>query len=331
MKKFFWRRAAVAAVAIPMLALTACSSQGGRAPESNSGGVGGQAASTPRMKIALITHAPAGDTFWDTVRKGAEEAAAKDNVELLYTNDPEAGRQAQLIQQAVDQKVDGIAVTLATPGALKDSLKKASDAGIPIVSLNAGEDVSKELGAFTHFGSNEQLAGQAVGEKLAAENFKHPICVIQAQGHVGLEARCAGVKSKVPGTEILYVNGADMTSVESTATAKLQAAKDADVIIGLGAPVTLTLLKSVATAGSSAKVASFDLNKELAQKIADGTVQFTVDQQPWLQGYGSVDALWQAKRGGFKLGGGQPVLTGPTIVDKSNAADVVKFSDQGIR
>ena len=331
MKKFFWRRAAVAAVAIPMLALTACSSQGGRAPESNSGGGGGQAASTPRMKIALITHAPAGDTFWDTVRKGAEEAAAKDNVELLYTNDPEAGRQAQLIQQAVDQKVDGIAVTLATPGALKDSLKKASDAGIPIVSLNAGEDVSRELGAFTHFGSNEQLAGQAVGEKLAAENFKHPICVIQAQGHVGLEARCAGVKSKVPGTEILYVNGADMTSVESTATAKLQAAKDADVIIGLGAPVTLTLLKSVATAGSSAKVASFDLNKELAQKIADGTVLFTVDQQPWLQGYGSVDALWQAKRGGFKLGGGQPVLTGPTIVDKSNAADVVKFSDQGIR
>jgi simple sugar transport system substrate-binding protein len=330
-KKFFWRRAAVAAVAIPMLALTACSSQGGRAPEASSGGGGGQAVSTPRIKIALITHAPAGDTFWDTVRKGAEEAAAKDNVELLYTNDPEAGRQAQLIQQAVDQKVDGIAVTLATPGALKDSLKKASDAGIPIVSLNAGEDVSKQLGAFTHFGSNEQLAGQAVGEKLAAENFKHPVCVIQAQGHVGLEARCAGVKSKVPGTEILYVNGADMTSVESTATAKLQAAKDADVIIGLGAPITLTLLKSVATAGSSAKVASFDLNKELAQKIADGTVLFTVDQQPWLQGYGSVDALWQVKRGGFKLGGGQPVLTGPTIVDKSNAADVVKFADQGIR
>jgi simple sugar transport system substrate-binding protein len=78
-------------------------------------------------------------------------------------------------------------------------------------------------------------------------------------------------------------------------------------------------------------VASFDLNKELAQKIADGTVLFTVDQQPWLQGYESVDALWQVKRGGFKLGGGQPVLTGPTIVDKSNAADVVKFSDQGIR
>lgn len=331
MTNFSWRKAALVAAVVPMMALSACSSTGGKPAESGGGAGGGQVATTDRIKVALITHAPAGDTFWDTVRKGAEEAAAKDNVELLYTSDPEAGRQAQLIQQAVDQKVDGIAVTLATPDALKDSLKKAADAGIPIVSLNAGESVSAQLGAFTHFGSNEQLAGQAVGTKLAEGGFKHPVCVIQAQGHVGLEARCAGVKAKVPGTEILYVNGADMTSVESTATAKLQASKDADVIIGLGAPITLTLLKSVTTAGSSAKVASFDLNKELAQKIVDGSVLFTVDQQPWLQGYGAIDALWQNKRGGFKVGGGQSVLTGPAIIDKSNAADVLKFAEQGIR
>lgn len=330
MAKFSCRKAALLAAVVPMLAMSACSSTGGR-PADTGNAAGGQVATTERIKIALITHAPAGDTFWDTVRRGAEEAAAKDNVELLYSGDPEAGRQAQLIQQAVDQKVGGIAVTLATPDALKDSLKKATDAGIPIVSLNAGESVSAQLGAFTHFGSNEQLAGQAVGTKLAGDGFRHPVCVIQAQGHVGLEARCAGVKAKVPGTEILYVNGTDMTSVESTATAKLQASKDADVVIGLGAPITLTLLKSVATAGSSAKVASFDLNKDLAQKIVDGSVLFTVDQQPWLQGYGAVDALWQNKRGGFRIGGGQPVLTGPAIVDRSNAADVLKFAEQGIR
>ncbi|MDQ0211673.1 substrate-binding domain-containing protein [Arthrobacter bambusae] len=331
MKKFSWRKAALVAAVVPMMALTACSSQGGKPVDSANAAGGGQAVSTPRMKVALITHAAAGDTFWDIVRKGAEEASAKDNVDLLYTSDPEAGRQAQLVQQAIDQKVDGIAVTLATPDALKDVLKKAEDAGIPVVSLNAGEDVSAQLGAFTHFGSNEKLAGEAVGTKLASQGFKHPICVIQQQGHVGLEARCAGVKAKVPGTEVLYVNGQDMTSVQSTATAKLQAAKDADVIIGLGAPITLTLLKSVTDASSSAKVASFDLNADLAQKIVDGSVLFTVDQQPWLQGYMSVDSLWQAKRGGFKLGGGQPVLTGPTIVDKSNASDVLKFAQQGVR
>jgi simple sugar transport system substrate-binding protein len=328
--KFAWRRAAVAAIAVPMLALTACSSQGGR---TDTGGntAAGQVATTDRMKIALITHAPAGDTFWDIVRKGAEEAAAKDNVELQYLNDPEAGRQSQLIEQAINLKVDGIAVTLATPDALKDAIKKATDAGIQVVSLNAGESVSKQLGAFTHFGSDDKLAGEAVGQKLADQGFKRPICVIQVQGHVGLENRCAGVKAKVPGTEILYVAGTDMTAVASTATAKLQASKDADVIIGLGAPITLTLMKSVSESGSKAKVASFDLNKELAQKIADGSLLFTVDQQPWLQGYGAIDALWQFKRGGFLIGGGQPVLTGPTIVDKENVAAVQKFADEGIR
>ena len=163
--KFSWRKATLVAAVVPMLALSACSSTGGKPADSGNAAGGGQAASTSRIKVALITHAAAGDTFWDIVRKGAEEASAKDNVELLYTSDPEAGRQAQLIQQAIDQKVDGIAVTLAKPEALKDVLKKASDAGIPIVSLNAGESVSSQLGAFTHFGSNEQLAGQAIDYK----------------------------------------------------------------------------------------------------------------------------------------------------------------------
>ena len=330
MKKFSWRKAALVAAVAPMMALSACSSTGGRTEQAGTTG-GGQVATTERMKIALITHAAPGDTFWDIVRKGAEEASAKDNVELLYTSDPEGGRQAQLIQQAIDQKVDGIAVTLAKPDALKDALQKATDAGIPVVSLNAGESVSAQLGAFTHFGSNEKLAGAAVGSKLSELGLDHPICVIQEQGHVGLEARCAGVKEKVAGTEILYVPGTDMAQVSSTVTAKLQATADADAIIGLGAPYTLTILKAVTSAGSKAKVASFDMNSELAQKIVDGEIAFTVDQQPWLQGYGAIDALWQEKRGGIHVGGGLPVLTGPSIIDQAAAPDVLKFAKEGIR
>lgn len=331
-KKFSWRTAALTAVVVPMLALSACSSQGGRAPET-ANAAGGQVAGTPKIKIAMITHAAPGDTFWDIVRKGAQEAAAKDNADLLYTSDPDGGRQAQLVQQAIDQKVDGIAVTLAKPDALKDVLKKAEDAGIPVVSLNSGEDVFKQVGAFTHFGSDEKVAGAAVGTRLASDGVSHPICVIQEQGNVALEARCAGVKSKVPGTEIVYVQGTDMTQVSSTVTAKLQSTPSADAIIGLGAPFTLTILKAVDSLNlqNKVKIASFDLNGELNQAIIDGKVQFTVDQQPWLQGYDSVDALWQVARGGFKVGGGLPVLTGPAIIDKSNATAVLKFAQDGIR
>ncbi|MDR7160657.1 substrate-binding domain-containing protein [Arthrobacter sp. BE255] len=333
MVKLSWRKAALIAAVVPMLALSACSSTGGKSADSGNAAGGGQVATTERIKIALVTHAAPGDTFWDILRKGAEEAAAKDNVELLYTSDPEGGRQAQLIQQAIDQKVGGIAVTLAKPDALKDVLKKATDAGIPVVSLNSGADVWRQVGAFTHFGSDENLAGAAVGTKLSSLGAKHPICVIMEQGNVALDSRCAGVKSKIPGTENLFVQGTDMTQVSSTVTAKLQATPDADAIIGLGAPFTLTINKAVEALGlqSKVKVASFDMNGDLAQAIIDGKVAFTVDQQPWLQGYGAIDALWQVKRGGYHVGGGLPVLTGPSIIDQAAAPDVLKFAKEGIR
>ena len=332
MGKINWRRAAVALAIVPALGLAACSSEGGRAPAagSDSNG-GGEVASTERISIAVITHAPPGDTFWDIVRKGAEEAAAKDNVDLQYLGDPDGGRQSQLIEQAVDQGVDGIAVTLAKPDAMAGALKKAADAGIPIVSLNAGEERFRDLGAFAHFGSDESLAGEAAGERLKEEGIEKPICVIQDQGHVGLEARCAGVKAKIPATEVLYVQGTDMTQVQSTSTAKLQADRNADAIIGLGAPITMTLLQAKETADSDVQVVSFDMNPQLVTEIQNGNVLFTVDQQPWLQGYLAVDSLWQNTRGGFTIGGGQATLTGPAIVDKEVADSIADFAQEGIR
>ncbi|MCC9066847.1 sugar ABC transporter substrate-binding protein [Arthrobacter cryoconiti] len=332
MKRISWRKLAVAAAIVPLFAMSACSSSGGRPGETAAAG-GGQVASTSSIKIALITHAAPGDTFWDIVRKGAEEAAAKDNVDLLYTSDPDGGRQAQLVQQAIDQKVAGIAVSLAKPDALKAVLKKAEDAGIPVVSINSGADLFASLGAFTHFGSDEGIAGAAVGTRLAKEGVTHPICVIHEQGNVALEARCAGVKTKIAGTEILYVQGTDMTQVSSTVTAKLQSTPNADAIIGLGAPFTATILKAVTSLnlGAKCKIASFDVGADLLQDIIDGKVLFTVDQQPWLQGYDAVDALWQNHRGGFKVGGGLPVLTGPAIIDKTNAPAILTFAKEGIR
>lgn len=312
------------------LILAGCSSQGGRqVVEDNS--PAGQVASTDPIKVAMITHGAPGNTFWDTIRRGAEEAATKDNVELIYSSDPEAGRQAQLVEQYVVQGVDGIIVTLAKPGALEDVLAKAEEAGIPLVSINSGGDVSAAMGAFAHFGSDEKLAGEAVGERLKQDGKTSPICVIHEQGNVGLEARCEGVKEVIPETENLYVQGADMTQIASTITAKLQTAREADSLVALDAPIALTAAASKAEVGSEAVIASFDLNAELAQGIVDQKILFTVDQQPWLQGYLAVDSLWQNHRGGFEIGGGKNILTGPAIVDSTNGADVLKFAQEGIR
>ncbi|MGW2292330.1 sugar ABC transporter substrate-binding protein [Streptomyces phaeochromogenes] len=325
---------AVAVAAAAALVLAGCSSDsGGKKAEEDTGNASAGKADTPRITIAMVTHAPPGDTFWDIIRKGAQAAAAKDNVKLIYSNNENASTQASLVQNAIDQKVDGIAVTLAKPDAMKDVIAKARKAGIPVVGLNSGMDQWKDQGLLEFFGQDELVAGEAFGEKLNETGAKNNVCVIQVQGHVGLEQRCAGVKKTFKGkTTNLYVNGTNMPAVKSTISAKLKQDTSIDTVVTLGAPFALTAVQSVSESGSKAKVATFDLNKEMVSAIKSGDVEFAVDQQPYLQGYLSVDSLWLYKTNGNFSGGGQePVLTGPAFVDKSNVEAIAKFAEKGTR
>ncbi|RLP76152.1 sugar ABC transporter substrate-binding protein [Mycetocola tolaasinivorans] len=299
-------------------------------------GVGGADAPTtesgPTLKIAMITHSGAGDTFWDIVRSGAEAAAKKDHAALLYSADPDGARQAQLVDQAVDQKVDGIIVTLAKPDALAASVKAAVAAGIPVVSINSGEDAWQPLGVLAHFGQNETVAGEAAGAKLTELGAKKIVCVIHEQGNVGHEARCDGIAKTFTGSmERLYVNGVDMSNVASTITSKLQTTPDIDYVVTLGAPFAMTAIDAIADAGSSAKLATFDLNADAVDAMKAGKIQFIVDQQPYLQGYSALDNLWLYKTNGNMLGGGKTVYTGPQILTQSDAESIAKFAKNGTR
>jgi simple sugar transport system substrate-binding protein len=210
------------------------SSSGGKKADESENDVSAGKANTPRMTVAMITHAAPGDTFWDTIRKGATAAAAKDNVKLVYSSDPNAGNQANLVQNAIDQKVDGIAVTLAKPDAMKAMVAQAEKAGIPVVGFNTGVQDWKEQGLLEYFGQDESIAGEAFGRRLNEAGAKHTICVIMEQGQVALEARCAGVKKTFEGkTDVLYVNGTDMPSVKSTITAKLKQDSSIDYVTTL--------------------------------------------------------------------------------------------------
>ncbi|WP_308169552.1 sugar ABC transporter substrate-binding protein [Acrocarpospora catenulata] len=314
---------------VAALTLAACSSGGGRQTTQESAAAG--TATTPTMTIAFITHAAPGDTFWDLVRKGAEAAALKDNVDLQYQADPDGANQANLVQSAIDKKVDGIAVTLAKPDAMRANVTKAGQSGIPVVALNGGIDAWKSMGVLGYFGQDEKIAGAAAGERLTADGAKKALCVIQEQGHVGLEARCDGAKSTFAETEKIYVTGTDMPSVQAAITAKLQQDPAIDRVLTLGAPFALTAVKSVKDASSAAKVVTFDTNKELVTAIKNGEIEWAVDQQPYLQGYLAVDSLWLYKVNGNTIGGGQATLTGPAFIDKSNVAAVEKFAGNGTR
>jgi simple sugar transport system substrate-binding protein len=321
----------LAVAAVVALGLTACSSGGKEKSDDSGTAAGGNAAGSSGYTIAMITHETPGDTFWDKIKAGATQAAKDTGVTLKYSNDPDAAKQAVLIQNAVDSKVNGIATTLVTPDALAGSVKAATDAKIPVVGFNSGIDQYQKLGALMYFGSDETLAGTTAGKRIGAEGAKHPLCVIQQAGSVALEARCAGVKSAVPGTENIQVNGADDGAVTSTLQAKLSQDKSIDYIVTLGAPQAIDSIKAIDAAGSKAKLVTFDLNQEAAADIQSGKIEFSIDQQPYVQGYMAVTSLYLYIKNGNDIGGGKAVLTGPSFVDKSNIDKILPFTKNNTR
>jgi simple sugar transport system substrate-binding protein len=322
----------VALLAVLLLAAAACSETGGKQEEAPAAGAGAGQANTPEMTVQMVTHSAPGDTFWDIIRKGAEVAAAKDNVKFQYSSDPDSGKQATLIQSAIDAKVDAIAVTIPDPPAIAPAVRKAIAAGIPVVAFNAGIGQYAETGALSYFGSDESLAGEEAGRRASEGGYKNLLCVIQFQGQVQLEARCDGVKKTFTGNwQKIYVNGSDLPSVKSTIAAKLTQDKSIDFVVTLGAGVALAAIDSIKESGSSAKLGTFDFNPQIPPKITSGELQFAIDQQPYLQGYLAVDSLWLYKNNGNVLGGGQPTLTGPFLVDKENIDFIAPFAEAGTR
>ncbi|WSQ61704.1 sugar ABC transporter substrate-binding protein [Streptomyces sp. NBC_01217] len=315
--------------------LVGCSSTGGKRAEeraARAAAEGRSAVDTPRWTFAMVTHSGDGDTFWDIVQRGAEQAAVKDNIKFLYSHNDEAQQQAQLVQAAIDQKVDGLIVTLAKPDAMKDVVAKATRAGIPVITVNSGSAESKRFGALTHIGQDESIAGEAVGEELNARGRKKALCILHEQGNVGHEQRCAGAGKTFDGQmQNLYVEGTNMPDVQASIEAKLQADKDIDAVVTLGAPFADAAVKAKRTAGSKAEIDTFDLNAKVATALEDKTLGFAVDQQPYLQGYEAVDLLWLYRYNGNVLGGGRPVLTGPQIITSKDAAELAEYTKRGTR
>ncbi|WUN23104.1 sugar ABC transporter substrate-binding protein [Streptomyces sp. NBC_00316] len=315
--------------------LVGCSSTGGKRAEeraARAAAEGRSAVDTPRWTFAMVTHSGDGDTFWDIVQRGAEQAAVKDNIKFLYSHNDEAQQQAQLVQAAIDQKVDGLVVTLAKPDAMKDVVAKATRAGIPVITVNSGSAESKAFGALTHIGQDESIAGEAVGDELNARGRKKALCILHEQGNVGHEQRCAGAKKAFDGQmQNLYVEGTNMPDVQASIEAKLQADKSIDAVVTLGAPFADAAVKAKRTAGSDAEIDTFDLNAKVATALQDKTLGFAVDQQPYLQGYEAIDLLWLYRYNRNVLGGGRPVLTGPQIITAKDAAQLTEYTERGTR
>jgi simple sugar transport system substrate-binding protein len=232
----------------------------------------------------------------------------------------------------VNQGVDGIVVSMANPDALQDSVEAAVDAGIPVVTINSGGDRSAEFGAIGHVGQDEAIAGQGAGRQLAAEGAKKVLCVVHEAGNIGLEQRCAGASQGL-GADVtpLQVDINDLQGAQSTIASQLQSDPSIDAVLTLNSAVAAVAVTAAQDAGSKALIATFDLNQDVIKGIQDGSIAFAVDQQQYEQGYLPIVMLQLYAKNLNTVGGGQPVLTGPGIVDKDNVDEIADLASAGTR
>jgi simple sugar transport system substrate-binding protein len=332
MKRRMW----AALVVVPLL-VAACSSGGEKKPtssgQSTSGGVNQQG-----FRISVVTHGQASDPFWSVVANGVKAAAQDEGVTADY-NAPQTFdmvAMSQLIDAAVASKPDGLIVSIPDADALGPSIQKAVDAGIPVISINSGSDVFADLGVLVHIGQTEEVAGQLAGQKMKEAGATKAICVNQEVGNAALDLRCKGFEEGFGSpVEVVPVDLNDPGGITQSITGKLQSDPDIDGILTLGPTASTPALQALQAGNliGKVKLATFDLSTDVLNAIDKGDMLFAIDQAQYLQGYLAVVFMTQyLATGAVALGSpDRVVLTGPQFVTKDNAADVIKFTDEGVR
>ncbi len=333
------RRLALVCGVLAMVPLLAACNSSSSAPKANTAAASGACPYT----FAVITHGDNG-SFWSVVYKGAKQAASDLGCKLseVYgsqtqgqANPDDTAENAQ-IQDAINAKVSGIAVSDHDPALMNPTLAKAHAAGIPVVLLNAGcddQDIAASM-AITCVGQPETLAGEQAGKRLLSQGKTNVLCVIHQSGQnlldrcnglaeglgVGPQCKTGNAPSSGPAcTEVVLSTpnaASNPTQAVGQVTAYLQSHPGINAVMALNNQIGHAIVE---THPANAVVATFDLNSDVENDIKAGTIDFAIDQQQYLQGYLPIVFLEiYLKSHGNSVGGGTTVPSGPLLVDKSN-------------
>ena len=288
-----------------------------------------------KIKVAVVTHGDTG-SFWSVFKKGVDQAA-KDlkgrgvSVIQTYANN-DVPKQVAGINNAIATGAKVIATSVPDASALKDPLTKASAKGIEIITVNSGLGAFDSLPTYeVHVGQTEDIAGQGAGKQFKAAGVKKVLIVIHEASNSGLQQRAAGVKSILGGggVKVLSIPNAksDIPGTKAKVAAAFKADKSLDGFLGLDPDVTIPSLDVLP---SKVKAGTFDVGGSIKEILA-GRMLFAIDQQQYLQGYLPVVFAVLFVSNLNTVGNGAPVLTGPGIINKGNAARIGALAKQGTR
>jgi simple sugar transport system substrate-binding protein len=323
--------AAVAASALALTGINASAAQA--APNTSAKGI----------HIVVMGGAPS-DPFWSTVKNGTldaglaiENAGGKVTVVSMPNYDNFNADAAKLVAKMKTLKPSAVVIPNWVPASQNANIKKISAAGIPVIIYNSGQDSVKDVNAKIYIGSDEYVAGKAGGKQFATAGAKNVICVNTLPGAANTEARCKGVKDGATGAKVTNVNLP--TSQFGDATAVTQAIKSSilkddtiDGVITISQADSDSAAAAIKQAGltSKIKLGTFDVAPNGLARIKAGTQLFSLDQQPYAQGYYATSYAFQLAAYAIALPV-EELLSGPSVVTKGNVSKIEKAAKAGRR
>jgi simple sugar transport system substrate-binding protein len=295
------------------------------------------------LNFYFVYHEPASSPFPQIVRKGMEEAADDLGVKVTFRGPEQttfqATEQQRLIESAEAAGADGIITSNPAPDGLNPAIKKAADAGIPVILVNVGEEAVADTGALGFVGQREADAGDASSRALCERGAKHLLWVTVPEGIApSFDARNEGVHRGFACGEVtdLVLQVEDFTGAPSRVANAMKAAIKKDPSIdsvntagNLAIPPLLATRAAVGDRASEITWMSFDVTDVGLQAVADRKMDLLVDQQPFLQGYLPVLYLTMFKRYGLTP---QPATsTGPNLIDSQQAKTILPLSAKKLR
>jgi simple sugar transport system substrate-binding protein len=300
-----------------------------------------------KLKFIMVSHGGPGNPFWVTVIKGMNDAGATFGVDVqwLSANTDDIPAMPKYLDDAIAAKPDGLGITSPNPDIIKDGVTKIASGGTPVIIFNTNDpnanDPDKRLPALFYIGTSEFISGQSNARaalraaKAAGATITGAVCPVQEVGHAALEDRCAGyadVMKQAGVTVDKITTDNDPNKNASILADYFKSHPQTNAINTLGpTPASAFYLYAKDAKVEAGKVfhTNHDTSAEIFENIKSGLTVQTVDQQPYYQGFGTIEWLFLHVKYGLTPGG--DILTGPGYIDKTNVDQIAQLVKDGFR
>lgn len=332
-RRTFLQRTAMTGVAAGTVStiLAAC---GSSSPSSSSASGGGGSSevfgSHKNFKFVFVNHVTT-NPFFTPTQYGAADACKLLGCSYQWTGSESSNvsQMVNAINSAVTGGADGIAVALIDLHAFNAPIEAAIKAGIPVLAYNADAAGNARL---AYIGQDLFKAGEKMGERIVAAVGSGEVGLfIATPGSANLQPRIEGAEKaiKASGKSITthaVATGAAVAAEQSAIEAWYLSHKNAKGMYAVDGGSTESLAKVMQKLGLAAKgvkAGGFDLTEQTQKLLQEGNIEFTIDQQPYLQGFLPILQLFMYKVSGTLSGLGE-TDTGLKFLDKESVAPYVK-------